>query len=390
LKVGLRQVLTTALLSILLFGIATPSNAQTVEHKPVNLSFVYPLSTNSTPDVSTSFRLSLLYGRLHSIRGLDLNLGVSLLHGDMQGLQLTGLYSQIEGDLKGVSLGFGPAYVKGNAQGIQMSVLPNLVMGEFEGFQYSTLFNFLAGDLSGAQATTLFNLNDAGGGFLQFAGVANAVGGDFKGIQAAAGFNFSRAEFSGAQIALTNIAAKMNGLQVGAINLAGAYDGGLQIGALNWVRSHDGIPIGLFNYSEENGSVDWITYAGSLSLINTGVRTTINRYYAMLTVGGNDADAEVEDTAFLTWNFGYQAPLGEKWGLGGDLGMAHIMPKASDDPAVNDKLQFAVQARILGEYQFSPKVAVFAAGGVSWRFSEYSSSADSEVSPLITAGISLF
>ncbi len=181
----------------------------------------------------------------------------------------------------------------------------------------------------------------------------------------------------------------MNGLQIGAINMAGDFEG-LQIGALNIARNNDGVPIGLFNYSEETGSVDWITYASNLSLVNTGVRTTVNRYYSMLTVGGYDVEADVEDTAFLTWNFGYQAPLGQKWGLGWDLGYVHIMPKASDDPAINDRLHFAIQARLLAELRFSPQIAAFAAGGVSSIFSEYSSSATSEVKPLIAIGISLF
>ena len=145
---------------------------------------------------------------------------------------------------------------------------------------------------------------------------------------------------------------------------------------------------------EDQGSgqpqLDWITYASNLSLVNTGVRTTVNRYYSMLTVGGHDVEADVSDTAFLTWNFGYQIPLGEKWGLGWDLGYSHIMPKNSDDPAVNDNLHFAIQARILGEIRFSPKFAMFAAGGVSSIFSEYSSSATSELKPLIAWGVSLF
>jgi hypothetical protein len=355
----------------------------------VNLSFVYPLSTNQHPDVTSNFRLSLLYGRQHAIRGLDLNVGASLLAGDMRGLQVTGLYSQIGGDLRGISLSLGPTYVQGDVMGGQWSFFPNLVQGNVGGFQYSTLFNFSGGNLGGFQASTLFNLTDGGGGFLQLSGVANAAAKGFRGAQLAAGFNYTSGKLAGLQIGLANAADETDGLQVGAINFAGAHSG-LQVGVLNIVRENKGTPVGMFNYSRDTGKVDWITYFSNLSLVNTGVRTTVNHFYSMLTVGGYDVEENIENTAFLSWHYGYEYPVARTWSLGLDLGFVHIMPKTSDDPDVNDRLRYAVQIRAIAEVCLSPKVAFFAGGGVSDIFSEYSSKAKGEVKPLVVAGISAF
>ena len=63
---------------------------------------------------------------------------------------------------------------------------------------------------------------------------------------------------------------------------------------------------------------------------------------------------------------------------------------ASDDPNLNDRLHFAVQARALAEIRFSPRVAVFGGGGVSSVYSEYSSNATQKSEPLGVVGISLF
>jgi hypothetical protein len=365
------------------------SFAQPVSHQPVNLSFIFPLSTNRDANVSSNVRLSLLYGRQHSIRGLDLNLGASTLEDGFHGIQFTGLYSQIGGTLQGLSIAFGPTYVQGAVEGVQLALFPNVVRGDLSGFQYSALFNFLGGDLRGVQVSDLFNLSDAGGGFLQLAGVANALAGEFEGAQVSSGFNYSSARISGFQLGLANAAAEVEGLQVGAINFAGVHRG-IQVGALNVVRDSRGVPVGLFNYSESNGKTDWITYGSNLALINTGVRTTVNRFYSMVAVGGYDAECDVSETAFLSWHYGYELPLADAWSLGLDLGFVHIMPKGNDDPAVNDRLHFAVQARALAEYRVNPRLAFFAGGGLSDIFSEYGSKAKGEIKPLIVAGISAF
>jgi hypothetical protein len=370
-------------------AVAGPVHAQSVTHQAVNLSFLYPLSTNRTPDVSSSFRLSLFYGRLHDIRGLDLNLGASLLSGDMRGVQLTGLYSQVGGDLKGLAVAVGPNYVMGDVEGMEFSFFPNVVTGTMSGFQYSWMINLVQEEVSGAQLSAILNQAGGGGGFLQLSAVANAAGRDFEGVQLAAGFNYTNGSLTGVQTGLANAAVEMHGLQVGMLNFTEVQHG-LQVGALNVNGESGGVPVGLINYSKEGGQADWVSYASSLSLANTGVRTIVNRFYSMFTVGVDDVDEGYADTAFLSWQYGYRIPLARAFDLGFDLGYTHIMPKKSDDVDVNDNLHFAIQARVLAELRFSRRFSVFAGGGLSDIFSAYSSSATSEIKPLAVAGISVF
>jgi len=383
----IRRYGTLLLLQAVLF--AGTARAQSIPHRPVTLSFVYPLSTNRTPDVDSSFRLSLLYGRQHAVRGLDLNLGASLLSGDMNGVQLTGLYSQIGGDLEGLALGLGPTYVRGDVEGVEMSLFPNVVTGGFRGLQYSWMINLVQGETAGAQLSAIFNQAGAGGRFLQFAVVANAAGADYRGLQLTGGFNYANSTLNGVQLGLANAAVEMHGLQVGALNFTDVQHG-LQVGALNMNGENRGVPVGLYNHSKTGGKVDWITYGSNLALVNTGVRTVVRRFHSMLSVGWNDVDADYANTAFLSWQYGYTVPLSPAWSVGADLGYVHIMPEATDDPNVNDKLHFAVQLRALAEFRPSPKFSVFAGGGLSDIFNEYSSKATGEVEPLIVAGISVF
>jgi hypothetical protein len=288
-----------------------------------------------------------------------------------------------------VGLGLGPTYVRGDVDGVQISMFPNVVRGNQKILQYSWMVNLVEGSMSGAQLAAIFNQVGEGGGFLQLAAIGNTAGGAFRGLQMAGGFNYANGPLEGAQIGLANAAISVDGLQAGILNFA-TEQHGLQIGALNMNGNSRGVPVGFYNHSKKGGGVDWITYGSNLALLNTGVRTTVNGFYSMFTAGWNDVDADYADTGFLSWQFGRSFPLSGPWSLGADLGYVHIMPKATDDPDVNDKLHFAVQARLLVELRTSHKFAVFAGGGLSDIFSEYSSQATGSVEPLVVAGVSAF
>jgi hypothetical protein len=75
--------------------------------------------------------------------------------------------------------------------------------------------------------------------------------------------------------------------------------------------------------------------------------------------------------------------------LSPDLGFVHVMPQSEEEGRINDR-HFALQARLTGEFRFSPKATAFFGGGLSVRFSEYSSKASSDVDPLIVGGVTLF
>ena len=292
--------------------------------------------------------------------------------GDFKGIGLTGLVNNFYGDVSG----------------IQISSLVNFNHQHMTGLQYATLFNSVGGGFSGAQVSPVLNTNRGDGGFLQLAGLANMNEGDFKGGQIGL-FNFSSDQYSGFQAGLFNAAAWMRGVQAGFINMAWEPHG-LQLGVLNLAQDSQGMPIGLINIDETGGGADWVVFGSNLASVGTGVRTTVNRWYSVFWAGYGDQQGDVKETGFVGWNYGYSFPLSKKWNLDVDLGFVNIMPEAQDDPDVNDKLHYALQARALVEVRFSPKFAAFAGGGVSSIYSEYSSNAQQETEPNVVLGISLF
>jgi len=374
---------------LLILAMTSGATASESAHHPANVTLFYPVGTNQDPDITTNFRMSLIYGRVGAIRGVDLNTGVSIIRRDLRGLQATLLYSQVGDYFGGVSVTGLVNYFQGENRGIQIAGLTNFDQGHFRGLQYAGLFNFTGSAFHGAQISSVFNANHGEGGFVQLSGVANMNEGDFRGVQLGGGLNFTGGQFSGAQLALVNMAVEVEGFQGGLVNLGGTVNG-IQVAALNLHRQNDGVPVGFINIAEDNGGEDWITFGSNLGAINTGLRTTVNRFYSMFTMGYGDLQGDIETAAFLNWNFGYAAPLSESWKLDFDIGFVHIMPEKSDDPGLNDKMHWALQGRILAEFQLSSKLAVFGGGGVSSIWSAYSSDAEQKTEPLGVLGISLF
>ena len=354
----------------------------------VNITIAYPIGTNQDPDITTNLRWSLIYGRVGEVQGIDYNSGVSLIHRNLYGAQFTGLYSQVGGEFRGGVLTVGVNHFAGDGKGVQLAGLVNFHRSSFWGLQYATLFNYTEERFWGVQATSLFNLNDGDGSFLQIAGIANANAGDFTGLQATAFFNYTNRTCTGIQFGNLNTASRMRGVQVGLANFADDMRG-LQVGVVNVAGQHHGWPIGLVNLAE-NSDEDWVSFASNLAAFNTGVRTTINRWYSMLTVGLGDLQQGHQGTLFFSWHYGRVFPLSRTWSLNADLGFIHIMPEKSNDPEVNDEMRPASQLRLLLEAKLGRKSKVFGGIGLSSVASTYSDEAITEDDTLYVLGISLF
>ena len=382
---------TALVIALVLVALSAPGLADPEEytHHPVNLSFFYPISTNRTPDVSTSFRLNLIYSDIGAVRGVDINGIVGRTRSDMVGFQVSGIYSHIGGEFQGVAATGAVNYVQSDAVGIQFAGLVNFMRSDFTGFQFANLFNYVEGNVVGAQATAVFNLNDGDVKYFQYSAIANAVAGDFTGAQAAVGINYVNETMVGGQLALGNFAKHMTGVQIGLGNIAGSARG-VQAGFINIANQLDGIPIGMINHVRDGGNTDWVTYASNLAAASTGVRTSYRRLYSILAIGVGDLQDERSGTAFLAWHYGYGIPIGQRWSVGLDLGYVHIMPQSSTDPAVNTEAHFAIQGRAIAEIAFSDKFKVFGGGGVSQRYSAYSSDNTSSTDPLVLLGVSIY
>lgn len=355
---------------------------------PIVLSLLYPIATNRDPQVATSVHLSVLYGRVGSVHGLGVHGLATLTGGDVRALQLTGVYSQIYGKASGILLTGAASYVMGDASGIHVSGIANLAKGKLRGLQWAGLVNMAGSGMTGIQATTLFNLADGTARGFQLAGAGNATGGSFDGWQVAPGFNYVNGNLVGLQFGGVNMAVASEGTQIGVANFTTTARG-LQVGAYNSATEQKGVPFGMVNLAK-NGDADWITYGSNLGAVNTGIYTSVRRFYSMLTAGLPDVQGDVSHALILTWNYGYALPAGRRTSIGLDLGFAHYIPEKVDDPNENDRLHFSLQARAMVERTFSPKAKGFIGGGVARISSEYRMDAPFETEPLVFGGVALY
>lgn len=97
------------------------------------------------------------------------------------------------------------------------------------------LMSMTLGDETGLQATGGINLVTGNARGIQLGGVANRVDGTLTGIQVSSFFNLA--------------AEKIEGTQIGAINVALSDVAGVQMELFNWGEPTRGIQIGLLNYN---------------------------------------------------------------------------------------------------------------------------------------------
>lgn len=372
-------------------GLAVPCVAQPDHNTPhhfASLQLFHPLATSPDPETTTNFRLSVLYGRSGGVHGLDLNLVTGVTSGDVLALQATGLYSRTGGLFQGLSVTGGLSHLESGGAGFQIAGLANYDEDAFAGLQMAGILNYTDRGFAGAQLSSVLNVNDGAGTFLQLATLANINAGPFAGFQASVFLNAANSRMGGGQLGILNFAESMNGVQVGVFNMAREFHG-LRVGIVNTGHEIGGTAIGLVN-RDLHSRKEWLFYGSNLSLVNIGYRTVLNDWSSVVSTGYGDAKGDVGETLFFGWNFGRNIPLNDQWDLTVDLGFQHIIPKAVNNPLENDRLHYALQARLLGDYRLTDHLGLVGSVGASSVFSEYTSDASSETDFHFTAGIVLY
>ncbi len=370
-----------ALLALLLPGTDARSAA------PVSLQFLHPIATTADPQADATVRLSLLWARSGSVRAVDLGLVAGSTGGDVRGLQWQSLHAGVGGDLRGAGASLGVHLVQQDVRGVQFGGVAAWTRGRVGGLQTAGTVSYADRGFAGIQLSGLMNASDGPGRFLQLASVANVNVGEFRGFQLAGFVNHASSELGGLQLATLNNAERGHGAQVGLINLAGDWRG-LQLGAINTAASLQGVPVGLVN-TTPGSPRGWNFYASTLSLGNVSYQTEVNRWTSQLSLGYGDAQGSQEEALTVSWHYGYRL-LGDarRW-LGIDLGFVHIMPRASDDPELNDRLHWALQPRVHGELALGRRVGVWAAAGASFVQSTYGGGGESDTELLLAGGVVL-
>ncbi len=372
-------------LVLILASVACPVLADEAPQHAAYLALFHPVATSEHPETEAAFRLSLLYGRVGSLHGLDVNGVASRVgEGGLRGVGLTGFYALVVGEQRGLTATLGVNRVQGYGSGVQAAGLANYHEVAFKGVQLATIFNFTAGEMNGIQASLFYNLAEVGVTGIQLAGVASIAGGAVSGAQFSMLFNHANGGLEGAQLGALNSAPFAIGLQAGVLNLAGESHG-LQLGILNIADRHHGLPLGLVNVSHEDGNTRWVTTASSHVAVSTGVRTESGIWYSTLAAGWGDIHDETTEATALSWHFGPSFTLARAWDLNVDLGFAHVMPEENDLPN-----HPAVQLRCALEHAFKPSLAVFAGVGLETEITSYDDTGDTSLRGIVHGGVALF
>jgi len=410
----LRDIAIIAILSLTLLCVSSLQlSAQEEEekpsfsprHYPVNLSLWYPVSINRTRHDSANLNFSLLYGRMGTVKGLDLAIGASALTDELKGLQITGL-SGVSGDsTSGVQVS-GLVSVTGDyLKGAQVSGLINITGETGEGFQIAGGMNITGNHLQGVQASGLFNIVgeelqgfQATGGFnivgescvgFQAAGLFNIVGENFKGLQASGLFNIVGDNLTGAQIGVFNVAPYFsNAAQIGIINVS-AEMRGCQLGVVNWNGETHGIPVGLVNVSKKDGHIRWINWGSNLSGINSGVKFEVGKIYSIVALGYGNFQEDKGSALSYTGYYGitvYQ----EDVAIGVDVGYMYMDNKKIFKNSPEAPNQHILIGRTHVSYDISSSVSLIGGAGLSYIADCHQSFSDGKFRPLFFVGLEAF
>ena len=266
-------------------------------HYFFNLSLFYPVSLNRTKEDSVNLNLSLLYGRVGYVRGIDLAGFASVIEHRLQGIQAAGLMSVAGESGQGMQAA-GLMSVSGNDfTGLQASGLMSISGEQFNGAQFSGLMSIVGNRATIFQASGLAGIVGERAKGVQVSGLFSVVGDRFVGFQAAGLFNVTGEDFDGFQAGgLFNVAGqRLRGVQIGGlVNVVGEVLHGLQISPFNIAAESRGVHVGVHTLSNFITTNDaYVTPVPDPRLARVGTtRLTV-------AVGPTDTEIRIENPDFF-------------------------------------------------------------------------------------------
>jgi hypothetical protein len=374
-------------------------------HHVINLSLWYPVSINKTKHDSANINLTLLYGRIGSVSGLDLAIGASSLENGLKGFQLAGLSgvsgeyvsgAQISGlinvcgdDLKGGQIGGLMNITGSKGQGFQIAGGMNISGETLQGIQASGFFNIVGEQFQGLQATGGFNIVGEDCTGFQSAGLFNIAGENFTGLQISGLLNIVGENLNGVQIGIFNIAPYFSdGAQIGIFNMS-AEMRGFQLGLINWNRETFGIPVGLVNVSKMEGDIRWISWGSNISGINSGVKFEVDKIYSIVSLGFYNYYMDKGTALSYAGYYGYHL-FQDTSSFSIDLGYMYVdnTKILSSNPEEAD--QHVILTRGLMSIAISPRVSLIGGGGLSYIVDRHKSFDRGEVYPIFFFGVEAY
>ncbi len=383
-------------------------------HRFLNLSFYYPASTNKSLSDSADIQLTLLYGRLGSVSGLDLALGVSRLEDSLRGIQLAGLAGTAGKSMKGLQAAGLLCAAGERGQGIQLAGLASVSGEEFAGLQAAGLFSVAGERLEGAQFSGLFSVAGQEAKGFQISGLFSVAGETLQGFQASGLFSVAGESLEGVQISgLFNVAGEdsralqlaglMNvgggtcqGVQVGLFNVAGRLTG-VQVGIVNVAGELEGFPVGVVNLTrKEDRRVRLAAWAGNTALLNAGVKISAKKFYSIVYAGTVNLTQDERSGLAYGFQYGYGLPLrkpddaAREMRVNVDAGYLYL-----DNSTVFRHLEGTPDRHVVSvrgglEFVLSSQISLVAGLGLRYTIDYGQSLGSGRLSPLVFAGVELF
>lgn len=172
--------------------------------RPVQVSLTPGLSSNGkmNAQVVNNFSLNILGGYSNGVNGVEIG----------------GVFNLNKNEVKYAQVGGVANIVGGAVTGFQVAGVQNTVLDSVIGVQVGGVSNFVKGSYTGAQIAGVVNYTNKAVKGIQIGGVGNVSGREMSGVQIGGVFNYAK-RLQGVQIGLINIADSSDGYSIGLINV---------------------------------------------------------------------------------------------------------------------------------------------------------------------------
>jgi len=314
-----------------------------VPYRPFNIGLLYPMSINvGAPESFTHLDLALLFGRVgylgglqmgpigyigYAMRGVQLGL-VHVVDGPAEGLQIDGFFAISRGDLFGAQIVGALGWSSANVHGAAIAGLGSQVYGDVDG--------------------------------LLAAGLLTVARGEVRGVEIAGGVNIGRVD--GLQLGLINISAEIHGVQIGVINVARRLKG-VQIGVLNVTDKLEGESLGVIPLPRRGG-IHPMAWGSNTIFANLGLKFASAHTYSLLSGGLHNRplpDGKRQAAFAAGFTMGAALPLVEGFKFAADLGAYRLFA----DGGLLARHDELYKLRLLFSFVIAPRLVPFIGGGVA-------------------------
>ena len=242
------------------------------------------------------------------------------------------------------------------------------VQDTVKGFQLGVISSITEEGGHGVQLAGVSNMSAHTFNGLQLSGVSNIASGMNRGLQLSGILNVSSGMMRGWQWGAVNYADSLDGVQIGAFNIARKRPEGWQVGLINLSYDTIGHKIGLVNINPTT-AIDLMMYGGSSNKTNLAVRYRNRSTYNVIGVGTHFMGLDSKFSGAIFYRLGQYWQVSPRWSLSGDIGYYHVETFDRDNSNEKPERLYSLQARINADYQINRKLGAFAS--VGWGLTRY-------------------